>query len=97
VSVTLVLTQLLQHRGVEVGVIEKAKNYYVGLEHGKDGKWNLPLDERLSKERKKKCTREIMLLENIAVISVKIPFCACAKSQHLPMKFIHPINGRLPV
>ena len=52
VSVTLVLTQLLQYRGVEVGVMEKAKNYYVVLEHGKDGKWNLPLDERLSKERK---------------------------------------------
>jgi hypothetical protein len=42
----------LQYRGVEVGVMEKAKNYYVVLEHGKDGKWNLPLDERLSKERK---------------------------------------------
>jgi hypothetical protein len=52
VSVTLVLTQLLQYRGVEVGVMEKAKNYYVVLKHGKDGKWNLPLDERLSKERK---------------------------------------------
>jgi hypothetical protein len=33
--------------------MEKAKNYYVVLEHGKDGKWNLPLDERLSKEIKK--------------------------------------------
>jgi hypothetical protein len=53
VSVTLVLTQLEQYRGVEVGVMEKAKNYYLALQHGKDGKWNLPLDERLSKERKK--------------------------------------------
>jgi hypothetical protein len=67
VSVTLVLTQLLQYRGGEVGVMEKAKNYYLTLLQGKDGKWNLPLDERLSKE--KKCTGEIMLLKNFIVIS----------------------------
>lgn len=53
-SVTLVLTQLEQYRGVEVGVMEKAKNYYLALQQGKDRKWNVPLDERLAKEIKKK-------------------------------------------
>jgi hypothetical protein len=51
VSVTLVLTQLLQYRGVEVGVME-ARNYYLALLQRKDGKWILPLDERLSKKKK---------------------------------------------
>jgi hypothetical protein len=54
VSVTLVLTQLQQYRGeggFEVGVMEKAKNYYLALQQGHDGKWNLPLYERLAQEK----------------------------------------------
>lgn len=72
VSVTLVLTQLEQYRGVEVGVMEKAKNYYLALRQGKDRKWNVPLDERLAKEIKKKtCIGEIKLPKDFIVISLQ--------------------------
>lgn len=91
VSVTPVLTQLLQYRGAEVGVMEKAKNYYVVLEHGKDGKWNLPLDERLSKEIKN--TGEIMLLKNTAVISAQIPLLRMCKIS-TPSDEVYPSHKR---
>jgi hypothetical protein len=92
VSVTPVLTQLLQYTGAEVGVMEKAKNYYVVLEHRKDGKWNLPLDEWLSKEIKK-CAGEIMLLKNTVVISVQIPLLRMCKIS-TPSDEIYPSHKR---
>jgi hypothetical protein len=85
VSVTLVLTQLLQYRRDEVGVME-AKNYYLTLLQGKDGKWYLPLDERLSKGEKS--TGEIMFQKNFIAISQRkrILFSACAKCLYLRIK-----------
>ena len=93
VSVTPVLTQLLQYTGAEVGVMEKAKNYYVVLEYGKDGKWNLPLDEWLSKEITKKCTGEIMSLKNTVVISVQIPLLRMCKIS-TPSDEVYPSHKR---
>jgi len=64
----------------------EAKNYYLTLLQGKDGKWYLPLDERLSKGEKS--TGEIMFHKNFIAISQrkKILFSACAKCLYLRIK-----------